>query len=295
MIQTQMKTEALMGPVYFVTAGALFAGANTAVQGAAMRYGVPSPTVAFWQYAIALLAVLPIVRGVSWRTNRLPMHLLRVGLAAIGVQLWVAGLAVVPIWQAIALILLSPLFVTLGAGLFLRETLTPTRVLAVTLGGIGGVLILAPWEDAFTWAALLPVGAAAFWGASSLVAKRLTLTESAESLTLYLLVLLVPVNGLGLVGAGAFIPGEALWLVALSGLLVAGAQYLLVRAYVVADAAYLQPFDHLKLPLNVGLGLVFFGFAPPGLMWVGAGVIILASAWVLRDESRERFIPRVQT
>ena len=140
-------------------------------------------------------------------------------------------------------------------------------------------------KEAFTFAALLPVGAAAFWAAASVVAKRLTRTEAASTLTLYLLVLLVPVNGLAALSAGFTVSKDALWLVALSGVLIAVAQYLLVRAYAVADAAYLQPFDHLKLPLNVGLGLVFFGFAPPGLMWVGAAVIVIASAWVLRDES----------
>jgi drug/metabolite transporter (DMT)-like permease len=285
MIQLDMKSGAVVGPLYFVTAGALFAGANTAVQGAGMVYGVPSPTIAFWQYAIALAAVLPLVWRASWRTRQLRLHVVRVVLAAIGVQLWVAGLAVVPIWQAVALILTSPLFVTLGAGVFLGEALTRTRVLAVLVGAFGGVLILAPWADAFTWAALLPVGAAAFWAASSLVAKRLTRTETASTLTLYLLVLLVPLNGVAAVGAGFSVNADALWLVAVSGVLIAAAQYLLVRAYVVADAAYLQPFDHLKLPLNVGLGLVFFGFAPPGLMWLGAGVILVASAWVMREEA----------
>ncbi|MEL6837720.1 MAG: DMT family transporter [Pseudomonadota bacterium] len=284
MIQLEMKSGALMGPLYFVAAGALFAGANTAVQGAGMHFGVPSPTIAFWQYAIALAVVLPLVWHASWRTGQLGLHVLRVVLAAIGVQLWVAGLGVVPIWQAVALILTSPLFVTLGAGLLLGERLTYRRVLAVLLGAFGGALILAPWEDAFTWAALFPVGAAAFWAAASLVAKRLTRTEAASTLTLYLLVLLVPVNGVAAFGSGFFVAADALWLVVLSGLLIAGAQYLLVRAYAVADAAYLQPFDHLKLPLNVGLGLVFFGFAPPGLMWVGAGVIIVASAWVMQEE-----------
>ena len=284
MIQIDMKTGAVLGPLYFVAAGALFAGANTAVQGAGMLHGVPSPTIAFWQYAIALVVVLPTVWRTSWHTGQFGWHVLRVVLAAIGVQLWVAGLAVVPIWQAVALILTSPLFVTLGAGLFLRERLTRTRILAVVVGACGGALILAPWTDSFTVSALLPVGAAAFWAASSLVAKRLTRSEAASTLTLYLLVLLVPVNGLAAVGSGFVVAYDAIWLVIFYGLLLAAAQYLLVRAYAVADAAYLQPFDHLKLPLNVGLGVIVFGFAPPGLMWIGAGVIIAASAWVMREE-----------
>ncbi|WP_106744573.1 DMT family transporter [Yoonia maritima] len=285
MIQIKtMNRGVIVGPLYFVIAGALFAGSNTAVQGAGMVYGVPSATIAFWQYALASIAVLPMVWTASWRSDRPLMHLLRVVLAAIGVQFWVAGLAVVPIWQAVALILTSPLFVTLGAGLFLKEHLSRSRVIAVSVGAVGGAIILAPWKDAFQWSALMPVAAAAFWAGSSLVTKELTKTENAGTLTLALLVLLVPVNGLAAVGSGFTVTPEALWLVMLAGLFVAGAQYLLARAYMVADAAYLQPFDHLKLPLNVALGIVFFGFAPPGMMWIGAGVIIGASAWVMRDE-----------
>ncbi|MEL6681275.1 MAG: DMT family transporter [Pseudomonadota bacterium] len=284
MIQIEMKSRAWMGPLYFVIAGALFAGANTAVQGAGMVYGVPSPTIAFWQYAIALAIVLPMVWRVAWHTEHMWWHILRVVFAAIGVQFWVAGLATVPIWQAVALILTSPLFVTLGAGVFLDEALTRMRIFAVFLGALGGALILAPWQDAFTWAAMLPIGAAAFWAASSLVAKRLTRTETASTLTLYLIVLLVPLNGVAAIGAGFSVASDALWLVALSGALIAGAQYLLVCAYTVADAAYLQPFDHLKLPLNVGLGFVFFGFAPPGLVWVGAAIIVVAGILAMRDE-----------
>jgi S-adenosylmethionine uptake transporter len=177
------------------------------------------------------------------------------------------------------------LFVTLGAWLFLGERMTLPRVLAVLVGGIGGAIILAPWADAFQLAALLPVGAAAFWAASSVVTKDLTKTENAGTLTLALLVLLVPINGVAAISSGFAVAPEALWLVALSGLLIAAAQYLIAKAYMVADAAYLQPFDHLKLPLNVGLGIIFFGFAPPGMMWIGAAVITGASAWVMKDEA----------
>jgi len=285
-IQLDMKMNAaVMGPLYMISAGASFAGANTAVQMAGMTYGAPAPTIAFWQYAVALLMALPVVVRGGWRTDALGWHIGRVILAAIGVQLWVMGLAVVPIWQAIALILTSPLFVTLGAAVVLGEALTPARLGAVLAGAIGGVIILAPWSDAFTAAAFLPIAAAAFWAASSLVTKRMTQTESATTLTLYLLVLLVPINAAFALGSGFALGGDVLWIVLAAGLFTGAAQYVLARAYVVADASYLQPFDHVKLPLNVALGVLVFGFAPPGAMWLGAAIIVAASLWLLRDEA----------
>jgi S-adenosylmethionine uptake transporter len=275
----------IAGPLYMIAAGALFAGSNSAVQAAGMLHGIPSPTIAFWQYAVAAILVLPVVLGQRGRTARPVAHLIRAGLAVIGVQFWVAGLAQVPIWQAIALILTSPLFVSLGAMLILGEPWSARRLVAVLAGGVGGVIILAPWSDAFTVAALFPVVAAAFWAASSLMTKALSRVEDAGSLTLWLLLLLVPMNGLAAAGTGFALVGSGVWLVLVAGALTALAQFALALAYRSAEASYLQPFDHLKLPLNVAFGIAFFGFAPPGSMWLGAAIILVATGWLMRDEA----------
>ncbi len=98
-------------------AGIAFAGLNVAVQWATMVAGAAAPAVAFWQYLIALVLSLPLVWR-DWsalRTSHPGLHLLRVALAAAGVQVWVYGLSVVPIWQAIALAMTSPFFVVAGA------------------------------------------------------------------------------------------------------------------------------------------------------------------------------------
>ncbi|MEM6463156.1 MAG: DMT family transporter [Pseudomonadota bacterium] len=282
---------ALEAASYMVAAGAAFALVNIAVQAVTMRFGVSSTSVAFWQYFVAMLCGLPwIVRtglGVL-KTHHPGAHVLRVVLAAVGVQFWVAGLATVPIWQAIALIMTSPFFVTLGAGLFLRETVGPSRWAATAAGFAGGMIILAPWSDAFTPATLLPVAAAIFWAATSLMTKRLTRFDSSQTITLYMLVLLTPINGLlavssdGIVVAGTL----AFGLIVGAGLLTILAQFLIVRAYATADAAYVQPFDHLKLPLNVLAGWIVFGFVPDGNLWVGSALIVAASIYIAHRESR---------
>ncbi|MCP5038233.1 MAG: DMT family transporter [Rhodobacteraceae bacterium] len=283
------NTHAAKGAAFMIAAGASFALVNIAVQSATMGAGAAPTSVAFWQYLIALCFYLPWIarhRQAVWKTNQKVLHFLRVALAAIGVQFWVAGLAYVPIWQAISLIMLSPFFVTLGAGLILREHVTPARWLAVVAGIVGGAIILEPWSDSFQFATLLPVAAAAFWAAHSLMTKQLSGNDRPETLTLYLLLLLTPINAGLAIGGGFALPGEALWVVLAAGLLTAAAQHLLVRAYTLADAAYLQPFDHLKLPLNVLLGFLVFGFLPAGSMWLGSAVIIGASFYLLRDEAK---------
>ncbi|TNJ47510.1 DMT family transporter [Phaeobacter sp. B1627] len=274
-----------------VIAGACFAVVNAILQAVTMMHGAAAPTITFWQYLIALLFYIPWIwrnRSAVLSTRQFGAHVLRVALAVGGVQLWTLGLAHVPIWQAIALILLSPFFVTIGAALILREQVSGHRWAAVVLGILGGMIILAPWSDRFQVAALLPVAAAALWAASSVVTKRLTDRDSTETVTIYLLLLLSPANAVLAVGTGFAVPMGTLWLVIGAGLLTALAQHSLVRAYTLADAAFLQPFDHLKLVFNVGLGVLVFGFMPDGNMWLGTAMILIASAYLLNREARRR-------
>ncbi|MDN5568720.1 MAG: DMT family transporter [Paracoccus sp. (in: a-proteobacteria)] len=285
-----MSNPARMGAVLMIAAGAMFACVNTLLQFVTMKLGLSAPTATFWQYGIALAVLLPW-QGVglsALRTARLPAHVLRVGFAVGGVQLWALGLAHVPIWQAISLIMLSPFFVTAGAALLLGEQVTMPRWMAVLAGFAGGAVILSPWGDDFTAWALAPVGAAALWAASSLMTKRMTATESPATLTLYLLALLTPLNAVLTFGGGGLAPGGMVSLLALAvaGLLTAAAQYALAKAYATADAAFLQPFDHVKLPFNVILGVLAFGFVPPGSMWLGSALIVAASMWLLSSEAR---------
>ncbi|WP_114389039.1 DMT family transporter [Notoacmeibacter marinus] len=281
---------AIAGPLLIILAGALFALVNTLLQYGAMVQGIAPSRLAFWQYLIAFLCTVPLLFGKGrsvLRTQQLPMHVLRVATAAAGVQLWAMSLAHVPIWQAIALIMLSPFFVTLGAHIFLKEVATLERWAAVTVGFAGGMIILAPWSDGFSAYALYPVGAALLWAISSLLTKQMTRTESARTLTVYLLLLLTPLNGLIAFRDGlALDTGSAGLILFAAGVLTALAQYALARSYSIADAAYLQPFDHVKLPLNVGLGLAVFGFVPPGSMWVGSLLIVGASFFLLQREAK---------
>lgn len=285
-------SPAFVGAAYMVLAGALFALVNVSVQGAAMSFGMPSSSVAFWQYAIALVfgsAWLLRLGVKGFATQNLGKHILRVLFAAAGVQLWVLGLVSVPIWQAIALIMTSPFFVTVGAALFLGETVSMQRWAATVVGFAGGMIILSPWSDSFTFAALYPIGAAALWASASLMTKSLTKKESADTVTAYLLVLLTPINAVFAGIEGFVVPsGDALWLVLGAGLLTALAQLALTRAYAAADASYVQPFDHLKLPLNVLFGWLAFQFVPSGNLWIGAALILGASMYILQREAKEQ-------
>ena len=164
--------------------------------------------------------------------------------------------------------------------------MTRARLIATLAGFTGAMIILAPWSESFTFHAVLPIASAALWAGTSLITKRLTRVEPTAGITVYLLLLLTPVNALVWARWGFEMPPVAAWTaVIVAGALTALAQYLLTYAYAKADATYLQPFDDLKLPLNVVLGWLVFGAAPTIGFWPGAALIVVASLFLMRRES----------
>lgn len=137
----------IQGASWMLTAGLAFAIVNSLAQVLSVKLHLPSTTVAFIQYFIALIAMLPWLKSLglrqALRTQHFGLHCFRVFLSVIGIQLWLWALAYpVPIWQGIALLMTSPLFATIGSGLFLRERVGAARWFATVAGFVGAMIIL---------------------------------------------------------------------------------------------------------------------------------------------------------
>jgi drug/metabolite transporter (DMT)-like permease len=63
-------------------------------------------------------------------------------------------------------------------------------------------------------------------------------------------------------------------------------QYCWVRAYAVAEASALAPFDYVRLPLAVLLGIWVFGEQPS--IWTAVGALVIASStlYIARREAK---------
>lgn len=283
----------LVGALWMVLAGLCFAIVNTSNQYMSIQLGLHNTVAGFFQYFISFIVMLPwmIKTGLTsaLKTNRLLLHVLRVLMAVIGIQLWLWALAwPIPIWQAIALVMTSPIFVTIGSSVFLKEKVGFSRWIATLIGIIGSLIILEPWSDDFDIASLLPVAAAFFWAIYSLMIRHLSDTESTGSMVVYLLILIAPFNFF-LALPNFQVPSEMAWyLLLITGCLLALAQWSLARAYANADASFIQPFDLVKLPLNVIAGWLVFGYVPPGKLWLGATLLVGATIFILHREKNTR-------
>lgn len=307
-------THPIFAALFMILAGALYAAVNTVTAfttgdpqwGCETTSGVAclaydSRSYTFFQYGTALLFTLPFIMGKgslrSLRTGMFGLHVLRVTAAVIGVELWVAGFARgVPLWTMVALLMTSPLFVIVGSVLILKEQVSSLRIAATIIGLLGAIIILEPWYS-FDSNRIFPIAAAFSWAMASLCVKRLANQDSAETITLWLLILFTPLAFIATfvypdfsgdhgvlwgMGKGLVIPDRWALLALLlgAGFLSAMAQLCLAWSYKWGDASYVQPFDHVKLVFNILLSWWLFRDTPQGILWLGILLIMGASLFI---------------
>jgi drug/metabolite transporter (DMT)-like permease len=307
----------LLGASLMLAASIAFAGGNIlqSVLPTPVQYGgfgMASTGMAFWQYLIGTIFVLPLILRIglkNLRTRHPMLHEIRAFVSALGVHVFVYGFAAgVPIWQMVTLLAVGPLFIVLGSVLFLREVASPPRIVAALVAFAGAVMVSGVGAGSFSPMTLVPIVAAALWATTDVLTKYLSREETPETLTASLLVLITPNHLLILLAAtswAAFLPGltpaglatgfpfqlpmgTGLALLILLGFLTAASQYLLAFGYRVADATVLQPIGDLKVPLSAILGWLLLGQVPSPWFWLGAALIVCASIFVVLVEARGR-------
>jgi len=207
-----------------------------------------------------------------------------------GMILWFAALPMVTLAELTAIGFSGPLFICLGAVLFLKERMTGARWAAVLIGFAGVVLVVKPWEGAgfagISTGMLLMLASAPVFAGSFLTAKVLMRYDRSEVVVLWQH-LWVSVLLVGFALAYWANPSPVQWaLLVLCGFLGAGGHYCMVRAFRVVDISAVQPVKFLELVWAAILGVLVFGTVPAGATVVG-GVVILAGTLLLaRHESR---------
>jgi drug/metabolite transporter (DMT)-like permease len=186
-----------------------------------------------------------------------------------------------PLADVTTLSLTSAILTTLGAALFFKETLRPSTIAALLLGGIGVCVVLKPSMTVFSWDALLPLMSAVCYSASSLFVKKVSLIDSTEVSLIYLL------GGMTLLSAPfAYFSWTPLntwvWVVvAAIASVYCVVQWLLIYSYAHASAAFLAPFKFARFPLACVFGIVWFGEIPSWYV-IGGGVLIFASCGLIQ-------------
>ena len=246
--------------------------------------------------------VLIMVRGLvatavvllALRLTRTPLRLqqlfsrpvlLRSGVDALATLAYLLSLFQLPLANATAINMATPLVITLLAVLFLRERVAPAQWAAIIAGFVGVLLVIQPRGagfNAFAWLSLL---------GTLLHALRDLLTRRIDPAVPSLLVTLGSAAVVTLMASVLCLfqgwqtptPAQAGTLAA-AAVCLAGGYYLIIRCTRVGDLSVVAPFRYFGLLLAVLLGWAVWGDVPNAVATAGIALVVAAGLYLLRRQ-----------
>ncbi|WP_417524736.1 DMT family transporter [Marinovum sp.] len=238
---------------------------------------------------VAKIRGIPLLNRAFFNRTVISRNLAEV-LAALGM---VTGIAWTPLPMVAAIMQTTPLLVTLGAALFLGETVGWRRWLAILAGLIGMLLVIRPGMEGFEPAALLVAMGACGLAARDLLTRQVP--DRIDSLTLSTwgfgatvpagLVLMLLMGPDWSTGGGGF--GH----IFLAVLVTTTGYYLVTAAMRLAPAAIVSPFRYSRLVFTMGLGVIVLGDRPDTLTLVGAAIILASGLYTFYRERQLALAP----
>jgi drug/metabolite transporter (DMT)-like permease len=181
-----------LGILFMVGATILFAGSSAVSKWLVEPY--PVGEVLFTRTLVSLITcalfILPRTGLGVFRTARLRHHFARSVSQGISQTSLLIAFSLMPLAGAIAINFSSPLWATLASALIFKEIVGPARWTALLVGFLGILIVTRPGAEAFQIGAVFALVNAILYGSVTAAVRKMTATESAETLTLYQLTLL---------------------------------------------------------------------------------------------------------
>jgi len=264
---------------------------------AATKYlgGFMSVVLVLWcRYTIQasiMAIVVGKVRGVSgfWTMHPRFQLLRGVLLASISVLAFFS-MRRMPLAEFTAIIMLSPVLITLCAGWLLKERIGRLRWLLVISGFIGTIIVIRPGSGLFGWVVVIPLMAMVISSGYSLITSKLAVLENPYTTQFYsgitgslllLPFLMLERNELFDFFSRASIAHAGMLF--LIGVLGTVGHLLLIMAFSRAGTSSLMPFTYAQIGFAGLMSWLFFDHAPDFWAWIGMLMIAMsggATAWL---------------
>lgn len=276
------------GMLWVVASGLCFSGLNTLARALSQQLDVYQAQ--FLRYLLGLVILLPLVWHHGWQAYR-PVNIAgqfwRGAVHTLGLILWFTALPHIPLADMTAIGFTTPIFIMLGAAWFLGEAMRRDRWVAALIGFSGVLVVVLPkMTGEGGWYNLIMLASSPVFAASFLITKALTRYEKPGVIVLWQ-ALTVTVLSLPMALPHWQSPTAMQWAgFAVTGVLGTLGHYCLTRAFHTADISATQSLRFLDLVWASLLGWIVFADVPSPSTWAGALVILLATVWIARRESR---------
>ncbi|MDR5651183.1 DMT family transporter [Ruixingdingia sedimenti] len=276
--------------IWFIIAAFFLFSCTDAAAKYLIRDGVYPPFASWIRFMVQGVLVAALfriwTRPRNFGTRQPWRHVLRSCLLLLSGVFSFAALDTLQLAEFISIIFLGPLMIVVMGRVFLKERVEWQRYAAV-LSGLAGVLIITrPGLGGFHIGHVIALMAVTTYSGFAVATRMLAATETQESLMFIPAIMALVVMGPAVIATGP-VPDEPLHWLMMCGLGVTGAtgQFLVVRAYRIAAASALAPYNYLQMIWSASLGYLVFGDLPD--IWTVTGsLVIVASGIYLMHRDR---------
>jgi len=284
--------SALAGIALVIVAVACFATLDTTTK--YITSTVPLLMALWFRYlfqAVATtVAVLPTRGWAVLRTAHPRYQCLRGVLLLLSSTLAFFSLRFMPVGEFTAIVMITPLVITLLAATQLKERVSPLRWALVAGGFAGTMIIIRPDGDDFNWTLLLPLGLVVTNAWFQVLTSRLARTEDPLTMHLYTGWVGALLSSLALPFVFTLaIPGWAWACLCLMGVMATVGHFLLILGYKKTPAATLTPYLYGQIGFAMLGGWIVFAHVPDAWSLTGISLVAVcgaAGAWLTVRESR---------
>ena len=270
----------LVGIAYVLAAVACFSGIDAATK----SVGVVPVMMVMWcrftfQAGITAVLLAPR-RGLALFATAHPyLQFLRGLLMLTTSGFAFLSLRFMPIGEFTAIVMLTPLIMTLIAAVVFAEPVSPLRWTLIVTAFFGAMLVVKPGTDAFRWATLLPIAVLVLNTSFHLVTSRLAKVDDLGTMHFYTGAVASVLATCALPFAWVSIDS---WTIRIGIGLVcafsAAGHALLILGYSKAGIATLTPLLYVQIVFGTLLGWLIFEHVPDAGSLAGIAVITASGA-----------------
>jgi S-adenosylmethionine uptake transporter len=219
---------------------------------------------------------------------------------------YMMGLAALPLADVESIRFSGPLMITILSVFLLGEKVELRRWLALIAGFMGVLLIVSPGSANFNGGTIFVLISVLFYALNAILTRRLQMTDSSATMSyfstlVYLAAVLIVSPLAAAVGEtpGAH-PSLAflfhvwtmptlldLTIMCGLGFVWAAWMYFMTRAYSVAQASVVAPFEYASLPIHTMWGFLIWQELPTRMTVAGALLTLLSGMYILYQDRRE--------
>ncbi|MDO5658700.1 MAG: DMT family transporter [Paracoccus sp. (in: a-proteobacteria)] len=247
--------------------------------------------VLFFRALVGLAVILLVARKVFPEVAQMrsvPLHIARNVTHFTAQYFWTIGIVMLPLASVFALEFTMPLWVTLFAFLLLGERVSKARILA-TIGGFVGVLVIVrPGLGVVDPAAGLVLIAAAGYGLSLIMVKRLTQSCSPGAIVVWMILIQLPLGFLAALSDWRPVAAAAIPWALVAGVGALAAHFCQAQALRRLDASVVIPIDFLRVPMAAIVGYAFYAERIDLFVFLGGAIILLSNFQAVRAEQKAK-------